>query len=82
MTKGVTWGNDLSVYVEGGIESIARSWERMRARVKKLHADRERDEVWVTITGRLETRASIDDAVMETPHGLQGWLWPHEWFTR
>ena len=69
VTKGLTWGNDLSVYVDASNERIARSWGRVRAKVKQLHGDSRRDDVWVTIIGRLETRASMDDEVLDTPHG-------------
>ena len=70
VTKGLTWENDLSVYVDASDESIARSWERMGAELRRLRADTTRDKVWVTIVGRLETRASMEDEVAQTAHGL------------
>lgn len=70
VTKGLTWRNDLSVYVDASNESVERSWERMGAKLKQLHASPGRDKIWVTIVGRLETRASMDDEVIETSHGL------------
>jgi hypothetical protein len=70
VTKGLTWGSDLSVYVDVSDENIARSWERERKKLKGLHADWAHDKIWATIVGRLETRASMDDEVVQMPYGL------------
>ncbi len=70
VTKGLTWPNSFSIYVDESDENIARSWEGMLTRLRQLHADAERDKIWLTIIGRLETRASMNDEVLETPHGL------------
>jgi hypothetical protein len=70
VTKGLTWGNDLSVYVDESDEAVARSWEKLGQQLRQLHADTRRDRVWVTNIGRLETRASMDDEVVKTEHGL------------
>lgn len=71
VTKGLAWGNDLSVYVPAADESVARSWGRMSQRLKQLHGLVGRDRIWVTITGRLETRQSMDDEVVQMPYGLR-----------
>jgi hypothetical protein len=70
VTKGLAWGNDLSVYVPAAEENVARSWDRLSDNLKRRHADIKRDRIWVTIVGRLETRKSIEDEVVQTPHGL------------
>lgn len=69
VTKGVTWSNDLSVYVNASDQSIVRSWQKLGAKLDQLHANLRQDKVWVTIIGRLETRASMDEEVQETSHG-------------
>ncbi len=71
VTKGLEWGNDLSVYVPAADDRAARSWEQMSNKLKRLHADLRRDRVWVTIIGRLETRQSMDDEVVQMPYGLR-----------
>jgi|HubBroStandDraft_6_1064221.scaffolds.fasta_scaffold95174_3 hypothetical protein len=70
VTKGLSWGNDLSVHVNAADRSIERSWEAMLERVKQLH-ESVRDKVWITILGRVETRASMDDEVVQMPYGLR-----------
>ena len=70
VTKGVTWGNSLSVYVDLSDKTIARSWEKMGAKLTTLHADTRGNRVWVTVIGRIETRASMDDEVLSGPYGL------------
>jgi hypothetical protein len=70
VTKGLTWGNSLWVYIDESDENIARSWEKMGARLTELRADTRRDRVRVTIVGRVETRASMDDEVIQMPYGL------------
>jgi hypothetical protein len=69
VTKGLEWGNNLSVYVPAADEGVARSWEGLSSRLKALHASLSRDRVWVTITGRLETRRSMEDEVVQMPYG-------------
>ena len=70
VTKGLSWGNDLAMETDASDENAARSMERMRQKLKLLHPDYARDRVWVTIIGRLETRASMDDEVVQMPYGL------------
>ena len=71
VTKGLTWANGLSVYVDESDENIARSWEKMGRKLRQLHADSRRDRIWITVVGRLETRASMDDEVVQMPYGLR-----------
>ena len=68
VTKGLAWGNSLSVSVDNNEDALS-SWEKFGEQLKRLHANRQRDRVWVTINGRLETRASMDDAVVQMPYG-------------
>ena len=68
VTKGVTWSNLLSIYVDGSDESIMRSWGSITVKRRQLHAVAA-DKTWLTIIGRLETRLSMDQEVQETPHG-------------
>lgn len=70
VTKGLAWGNYLSVYRDASDEKIERAWERIGQKVKRLHGDFEQDKIWLTIVGRLETRASMEDEVVQMPHGL------------
>ena len=70
VTQGLAWGNDISVYADLAYENIAHSWERLGRTLKQLHADLHRDKVLVTIVGRLDTRDSLNDMVVQTPHGL------------
>jgi hypothetical protein len=70
VTKGLAWANYISVYVDAADEGISRSWEQIRTAGRRLHVDWERDRVWVTIVGRLETRPTMDDAVVQRPYGL------------
>ena len=70
VTKGLEWANALSVYIPMADENVARSSERMRRKLKRMHADPSEDNVWVTIIGRLETRQSMDDEVVQMPYGL------------
>jgi hypothetical protein len=70
VTQGLTWGSSLSVYVNASDERTARSWERMGQKLRRLRADFARDRIWATIVGRLETRASMDDEVVQMPYGL------------
>jgi hypothetical protein len=69
-TEGLTWGDGLSVYVDGLDEDIAHSWEKIDDKLRRLHADVRRDRIRLTILGRLETRKSLDDAVIQMPYGL------------
>jgi hypothetical protein len=71
VTRGVEWANDMSVYVDVAYESIARSWARMLTQLSRLHASLRKDKVIVTIVGRLETRDSMGDMVVEMPYGLR-----------
>jgi hypothetical protein len=70
ITKGLTWGNLLWVYVDDSDEDIERSWRTITDTLSHLHADTQRDKILVTINGRLETRKSMDDAVYQMPYGL------------
>jgi hypothetical protein len=69
-TKGLTWGNTLWVYVDPSDEEVLRSWGKMGAKITELHADTQRDRIWVTVIGRLVTRGSMDDEVVQRPYGL------------
>jgi hypothetical protein len=71
VTKSLQWGNDLSVYLPPDDDRATSSWERMSEKLKRLHADLSRDRVWVTILGRLETRRSMEDEVVQMPYGLR-----------
>jgi len=72
VTKGLTWGNYLSIYADLSDVRTARSWEEMGKKIRRLrpHGVTEQDNVWVTFIGRLETRASMDEAVVQMPYGL------------
>jgi hypothetical protein len=70
VTKGLTWGSDIAVAMDGA-ESATRSWDNMLGRIKDLHADLNRDKILVTISGRLETRGSLNDEVVQMPYGLR-----------
>jgi len=70
VTKGLSWGNDLSIHVDASDENTLRSWESMLAKLRRLHADPGKDRIWLTVVGRLETRASMDDEVVQMPYGL------------
>ncbi len=70
VTKGLTWGSDLSVSVDASDENVARSWERMGQKLKLLRADWVHDRIRVTIFGRLRTRGSMEDEVVQMPYGL------------
>lgn len=69
ITKGLSWGNILWVYVDDSDEDIERSWSTISDKLTRLHVDIQRDKVLVTIIGRLETRKSMDDAVYQMPYG-------------
>jgi hypothetical protein len=43
----------------------------MLEKLNQLHADMGRDKIQVTIVGRIETRASMDDEVVQMPYGLR-----------
>ena len=70
VTKGLEWGNSLSIYVDASDEAIYRSWAKIGEKLKRLHVQQGRDDVWITVTGQLETRASMDDEVVQMPFGL------------
>jgi hypothetical protein len=70
VTKGLAWGNDLSVYIDGSDQKTLRSWEKVGQKLKQLRANLGQDRIWVTIVGRLETRASMDDEVVQMPYGM------------
>jgi hypothetical protein len=70
VTRGLAWGSDIALSMDGA-ELAARSWGKMVARIKDLHADVNRDKVLVTILGRLETRGSLSDEVVQMPYGLR-----------
>jgi hypothetical protein len=69
ITKGLTWGDTLSIYVNESDQDILRSWEQMSENLKQLGAYIGRDKIWVTVVGRLETRASMDEEVVQMPYG-------------
>ena len=69
-TKGLVWGNQIAVTTDYLNKDSQRSWRKMGERMKQLHADWERDKIWVTFVGRLTTRATMDDAVVQMPYGL------------
>ena len=70
VTKGLTWGNDIAWYINLAEEKTARSWERYAKKLKRLRPDWQHDRIWVTVAGRLETRRTMDDPVVQTPYGL------------
>jgi len=69
VTKGLSWGNILWVYVDSSDEAVVRSWRGMFETLKHLHGDLHKDKVLVTIEGQIETRKSMDEAVYEMPYG-------------
>ncbi len=71
VTKGLAWGNDLSVHVDLSDVDTSRAWGKMLEKLNQLHADMGRDKIQVTIVGRIETRASMDDEVVQMPYGLR-----------
>jgi hypothetical protein len=44
---------------------------KLLEKLNRLHADITRDKVRVTIVGRLETRLSMNDEVVQMPYGLR-----------
>ena len=68
-TKGLVWVNNISIYVSSD-PRIARSWDSLDKQVKRLHADPESENIKVVIVGRLETRATMEDMVVQMPYGL------------
>ena len=71
VTRGLTWGSDLWVDEAGMDESAERSWRRMSDELTRLHARLGRDRIRVTIVGRIETRDSMEDEVVQMPYGLR-----------
>jgi hypothetical protein len=70
-TKGIAWGNSIAVSVNESDQGALRSWHKIGAKLKQLHADwPARDRVSVTFIGRLTTRSTMDDAVVKMPYGL------------
>jgi hypothetical protein len=72
VTKGLAWANDLTVHVDPSNENTERSWASIGEKVKRFRPRGVslQDRIWITVVGRLETRASMDDEVVETPFGL------------
>lgn len=70
VTKGLSWGNTVSVSVDASDKDSLRSWEKIGEKLRVLRADLEHDKVWVTVIGRIETRASMDDEVVRRPYGF------------
>ena len=70
VTKGLAWPDQLSVYVDASSDRIARSWEQVSHQSSRLGAVPGRDRIWLTITGKLETRESMDNEVVQMPYGL------------
>jgi hypothetical protein len=69
VTKGLTWANVLWVSVGTDLEAV-RSWDKFGEKLGRLRYKPERDRIWLTINGMLETRASMDDQVVQMPYGL------------
>ena len=70
VTKGIVWGNNLSVYVDWSDASVSRSWARMGVQARETTR---RCRPWQNMGYRrrgLETRRSMNDEVLETLHGL------------
>jgi hypothetical protein len=70
VTKGLSWASSIAVEVQP-YGDVLRAWDDMLERVKALHGDVSRDKVLVTISGRLETRASLEDEVVHMPYGFR-----------
>ncbi len=71
VTKGLVWGNDIAISIDEPDRNALQSWRRLREQMRRLHADAAKDRVWVTIVGRLETRQTMEDAVVQMPYGLR-----------
>jgi hypothetical protein len=70
VTKGLIWGNAIAISLNESDGNAMRSWQQLQKRLKRRNrSDRDAD-VWVTLIGRLSTRATMADAVVEMPYGL------------
>ena len=68
-TKGLEWGNSISIWLDESNKNSQRSWRKLGEKFKRLHTE-PLDTAWVTFVGRLTTRATMDDAVVQMPYGL------------
>lgn len=68
-TGGVRWGNDLWVEIDTTGRVAMRSWNKMLGKMRAAHADWTQDRIWVTVVGRIETRASMSDEIALGPTG-------------
>ena len=69
-TRGVTWGNAIWVPQGAEDEHAERSLLRFSKHLDSLHLQLGRDRIRVTIVGRIETRKSMDEALVQMPYGL------------
>ena len=69
-TKGLVWSNSLSVDVDQSEKEYLRSWSRLGRKLRQLRFDSVRDTFVVTFVGRLTTRATMEDQVVQRPYGL------------
>ena len=69
VTKNLAWSNTLWLEFDTSDQKFRNSWDCMLAELDRLHARIDRDRVWMTLVGRLETRPTMDDAVVQMPYG-------------
>ena len=69
VTQGVVWPNALWLTTDDTDERAMKSLDEMWAKLRRMHANLQRDRVWVTFTGHLRTRGSMDDEVYPGPNG-------------
>jgi hypothetical protein len=70
VTRGLTWGDHLSLYVDPSDENVMQSWLQVGERARRLHAAWRQDRIWLTIVGRVDTRPTMTDEVVQMQFGL------------
>jgi hypothetical protein len=70
VTRGLEWPNTISISMNPSDDNASRSWGRMVQKLRRLHADPSRDRILLTIIGKLLTRASMNDEIVQMPYGL------------
>jgi len=76
-TRGVTWGDEIWVPEGAEDENAERSLLRFSKHLDSLHLQLGRDTIRVTIAGLIETRKSMDDALVQMPYGLSKFGFGH-----
>ena len=69
-TKGLVWSNSLAVDVDQSEKEYLRFWARLMEKLRQLRFDPVGDTFVVTFVGRLTTRATMEDEVVQRSYGL------------